>query len=99
MIEIYEHFDLEPEHIGDKALYNETLEKWVPCNDQLWEALRLLAEIKFGVIWYRETIHNGENLETAKVYIQLLENWARAKKHIQPFANEFCITYKGYSLN
>jgi hypothetical protein len=48
---------------------------------------------------FRDDIHDGENLETAKLYMDILDNYAETKKALQPLANEFCMKYKGYSLN
>lgn len=100
-IDVYEPFDFDNEHLGyhKPIIYSPVLYSWCQISNTMWKRLCYLRAVRQTVIDYRENEHDGINLITAGIYEALLEEWAYAKRDLAPFANQFCIAYKGYSLN
>lgn len=98
--EPYEHFDFNPTHLlPDCMIYSPAYDSVYKISSSMWESLNILAEMRGDIIYYREHIHDGKNIETAEIYVKMLKELAKAKKIIQQFANQFCVVYRGYSLN
>jgi len=98
MTDCYEHFDFDIEHLhNDHKLFSPISHIMYRITPQLWNYLLLLKETQVKIKEFRESPYYG--VEHVDVYQDLLNEYARLKKNMQKFANEFCYTYKAYSLN
>ena len=99
-MDIYEHFDFDINHldVGNK-IYSPATDTWSEATESLWTSLVFLKESHQFIVYFSENNHNGTDIETAEMIMELLDDYAALKREMQPFANEFCFRYKGYSLN
>ena len=99
-IDCYEHFDFDPAHLlPDFMIYSPVTDSTHEVSSSLWRSLKTLSDMWKVIVDYRTNTHDGQNLETAEIHMVLLDKYAEAKRVMQPLANQFCVAYKGYSLN
>jgi len=100
IVDIYEHFDFDVEDIGDNnAIYNPTFKTWSYATPSLWDSLRLFKSTQIAIAMFHKNDLDPEDIASVVTYQKILDMYAQMKKALQPFANEFCVRHKGYSLN
>ena len=82
----------------DSTIYNKMEGEWVKAPPYLIKKLYRYEITREMFLLFAKT-HNYKSVESAKVYMDLLDQWDDAANDLIPDANLFCILHLGLSLN